>query len=83
VPRYELPPGLSPEEERAVLAALERTLGGPQRRLPAWVLAGRSEALRMGALQVRRQADRPWTFRGNVPFARPGTPHLRGRGDAR
>jgi hypothetical protein len=83
VPRYELPPGLSPEEERAVLAALERTLGAPPHRLPAWVLAGRSEALRMGALQVRRHTDRPWTFRGAVPFARPGTPHLLGRGDAR
>ncbi|MGH2675072.1 MAG: hypothetical protein ACRDKA_09570 [Actinomycetota bacterium] len=83
MPRYELPPDLTPEEERATIAALERALGTPRDRPTSWTLAGRAEALRMGALQVRRDVERPWTFRGQVPFARPGTPLLRGRGDAK
>jgi hypothetical protein len=81
--RYELPPDLSPEEQRAVIAALERILGADRARPSAWALAGRAEALRLGALQVRREGDRPWRFRGRVPFARPGTPPLVGRGDAK
>jgi hypothetical protein len=39
--------------------------------------------LRMGPLQVRRDADRPWRFRAGVAFARRGTPPLVGRGDAK
>jgi hypothetical protein len=83
MPRYELPPDLTPEEERAVIAALERTFGVPTDRPSPWALAGRAEALRHGAVQVRRDVAGPWTFRGRVPFARPGTPPLRGRGDAK
>ncbi len=83
MPRYEVPPDLTPEEERAVIAALERTLASVRDRPAPWVLAGRAEALRMGGLQVRRDAERPWTFRGHVPFARRGTPPLHGRGDAK
>jgi hypothetical protein len=83
VARYELPPGLSPEEERAVIAALERILGAEGARLPAWALAGRTEALRLGGLQVRRHGERSWRLRGRVPFARAGTPPLVGRGDAK
>jgi hypothetical protein len=82
MPRYELPPDLTPGEERAVIAALERVLGTPYERPSPWVVAGRAEALRHGAIQVRRAVAEPWTFRGRVPFARPGTPSLRGRGDA-
>lgn len=83
MPRYDLPPELSPQEERAVIAALERALGTPADRPSQWTLAGRAEALRQGALQVRRDVGGPWTFRARLPFARPGTPPLRGRGDAR
>ena len=83
MPRYELPRDLSPEEEEAVIAALEEVLGPRPGRPSPWALAGRAEALRMGALQVRRAGDRPWGFRGHVPFARPGTPPLIGRGDAK
>jgi hypothetical protein len=83
MPRYELPPDLSPEEERTVLLALERTLASTRATPPAWTLAGRAEALRLGSLQVRRDTDRPWTFRGSTPFARRGTPPLQGRGDAK
>jgi hypothetical protein len=80
--RFELPPDLTPEEERIVLAALEHALGnrgpGPSR----WVLAGRAENLRSGAFQARRYTDPPWTLRIG-PWARRSTGSLRGRGDAK
>jgi hypothetical protein len=83
MPRYELPPDLSPQEERLVLAALEKAMRASRPRLSPWALAGRAEGLRLGRLQIRRDAETPWTFRGNLPFARRGTPPLGGRGDAR
>jgi hypothetical protein len=82
MPRYELPPDLSPEEHRAAIAALERALGAGREGISPWTLAGRAEALRLGTLQVRHQAN-GWTFRGHVPFARRGTSQLIGRGDSR
>jgi hypothetical protein len=82
MPRYELPPDLSPEEQRAAIAALERAFGAGRKDLSPWTLAGRAEALRLGTLQVRHQAN-GWTFRGHVPFARRGTSPLIGRGDSR
>ncbi len=81
--RYELPPDLTADEVRLVLAALERTLTVGRERPSAWALAGRAEALRIGALQVRHQAGTPWAFRAHVAFARRGTQPLLGRGDAR
>lgn len=83
MPRYELPPDLSPQEERAVLAALELALPREGDRPAPWALAGRVEALRLGRLQARRATDAPWTFRAYVPYARRGTPPLVGRGDAK
>jgi hypothetical protein len=83
MPRYELPPDLSPEEEAAVLAALEEVLGPRRGQSSPWALAGRAEALRMGALQMRRESHHPWGLRGHLPFVRPGNPPLTGRGDAR
>ncbi|MGH2723074.1 MAG: hypothetical protein ACRDI0_02210 [Actinomycetota bacterium] len=83
MPRYEPPPDLSPEEERAVLGALDAALEASRSRPGAWALAGRVEALRLGALQARRHAERPWVARGDAPFARRGTTPLIGRGDAR
>lgn len=83
MPRFELPPDLSPEEERLVVAALEEALRASRPGVSPWALAGRAEALRLGSLQVRRDAESPWNFRGHVPFARRGTPTLSGRGDAR
>jgi hypothetical protein len=83
MPRFELPPDLSPEEQRAVLAALEEALGHGRARLSPWALAGRIEALGLGALQARRETDVPWRSRGHAPFARRGTPRLLGRGDAK
>ena len=83
MPSYELPGDLSAEEERAVLAALERALEATRQRPAAWAIAGRLESLRMGALQARRAVDRAWGYRGHVDFARRGTSRLVGRGDAR
>jgi hypothetical protein len=80
--RYELPDDLSPEEERAAIAALERTLEAGSRKPSPWALAGRADALRLGALHVRHQAS-GWTFKGYVPFTRRGTSSVIGRGDSR
>lgn len=81
--RYELPPDLSPEEERAVLAAIERTFEAARATPSVWALAGRAEALGLGALQARRHSEGPWALRGTDRFASRGTPTLRGRGDAK
>jgi hypothetical protein len=81
--RYELPSGLTPEEERAVREALQRALEGVRPPMSPWALAGRAEATRRGALQVRREAGSPWPLRAPIPLAARGTPPLRGRGDAR
>jgi hypothetical protein len=83
MPHYELPPDLTPEEERAVIAALEAALATETPRLSPWALAGRVENLGLGRLQARREAGDGWTLRGDLPFARRGTPTLQGRGDAR
>jgi hypothetical protein len=80
--RFELPPDLTPEEERIVLAALEHALGSRRTGLSPWVVAGRVENLRMGVLQARRYVERPWTLRSE-PWARRSTAALRGRGDAK
>lgn len=83
MPRYELPPDLSPEEERIVIAAIERMLELDRPHLAPWVVAGRGENLRIGALHIRHQAADPWTSRAPLPFAPGGTQPLSGRGDAR
>ena len=79
--RFELPEDLDPDEERAVLAALERHFAREPQRLDAWTLAGRMGATGMGSLQVKRLTDRPWRIRGR--FARYGVEPLNGRSDAR
>jgi hypothetical protein len=83
MPRYELPPDLTPEEERLVIAALETAVRAALPRTSPWSLAGRAEALRLGRLQVRRDTETSWTFRGHIPFSRRGTQPLGGRGDTR
>jgi hypothetical protein len=79
--RFELPEGLSPEEERAIITALERYFVQESPHPTPWVLAGRMDAAGMGALQARRYMDEPWTAPQRHPFARRGVPPLRGRGD--
>jgi len=78
--RFELPGGLSPEEERAVLMALERYFVEENPKPAPWVLQGRIEATGFGALQVRRFAREPWHGQW-VEFARKGVPPMHGRGD--
>lgn len=83
MPRYELPPDLSPEEERVVLAAIERMLELERPHLAPWSLAGRAENLRIGRLHIRHQAADAWTSHAPLSFAPGGTQPLPGRGDAR
>ena len=80
---YQLPPGISPGEERAILAALEQFFGLGKVRPSPWALAGRTEALALGALQVRHQSARPWNETRRSPFTRRGTEPRVGRSDAR
>jgi hypothetical protein len=81
--RYELPPGLTSEEERAIAAALDEYLGLAAVRPSAWTLAGRTAALGLGALQIRNQAGHPWGATRLTPFTRLGTETLTGRGDSK
>jgi hypothetical protein len=80
--RFELPEGLSPAEERAIIRALERYFAQENPHPHPWVLAGRVDACGWGAVQARRYADSGWSLAGWAPFARRGSPPLRGRGDA-
>ena len=77
---FELPQGLTREEERAILVALERYFLQENPHPDPWVLAGRMDAGGHGALQARRYTDGAW--RTPAPFARRGSPSLQGRGDA-
>ena len=78
----DLPDGLTPEEERAILTALERYLMQESPKPTPWVLQGRIDATGLGGLQVRRYAREPWHGQ-NAAFTRRGVPPLHGRGDVR
>jgi hypothetical protein len=78
----EIPEGLTPEEERAILMALERYFVQENPKPMPWVLQGRIEATGVGALQARRYAHEPWHGQ-QAPFARKGVPNANGRGDVR
>jgi hypothetical protein len=80
--RVEIPQDLTPDEERAVVMALERYFVEENPRPAPWVLQGRIEATGLGALQVRRFAREPWHGQW-VEFARKGVPPMHGRGDVR
>ena len=82
-PGYELPDGLTPEEERSILVALERYFRKEEPKPDGWVLAGRVEATGQGVLQARRLIDRPWSATTRWQFARRGAPPFHGRADAR
>jgi hypothetical protein len=81
--RLDLPPGLTPDEERAVEAALRRYLDSSAVRPSPWALAGRAEGCAIGALQIRHQSVKPWTAIRLTPYTRRGAAMLRGRGDAK
>lgn len=76
----ELPDGLTPEEERAILQALERYFLQESPKPAAWVLQGRIEATGLGGLQIRRYAHEPWHGHA-VPFSRKGVAPVNGRSD--
>ncbi len=80
--RIELPDGLSVQEERAILMALERYFLQESPKPNPWVLQGRIEAIGLGGLQVRKYAREPW-HGPRAEFARKGVPPLHGRGDQR
>jgi hypothetical protein len=80
--RFELPEDLSPEEERAVIRALERYFARESPHPDPWVLAGRVDATGLGVLQARRYTDGPWGVARYASFARRGVPPMHGRGDA-
>jgi hypothetical protein len=83
VSTYELPEGVSPEEERAIISALERYLDDRDTRASTWVMASRLENARTGAVQARRFLRDAWRVGwGDTPFARYGTEPIGGRGDA-
>jgi hypothetical protein len=80
--RFELPDDLTPEQERAVIRALERYFAQESPHPHPWVLAGRMEAAGLGALQARHYTNGPWGVGTYVQFARRGVPPMQGRGDA-
>jgi hypothetical protein len=81
--RYEVPPGLSAEEQRAIDASIDAYFGYGSVRPEAWRLVARAEGLGLGALQIRNQSLRPWQEPMLSPFTRRGTDTRMGRGDAR
>jgi hypothetical protein len=81
--RFELPEGLSPAEERAIIAALEQYFAPKDTHPSPWALAGRIDATAVGALQARRQSGNAWRMAARSTFARRGVPTFAGRGDAR
>ena len=80
--RLEFPDDITPEEERAIVMALERYFVAESWRPTPWVLQGRIDATGLGALQSRRHAREPWHGQQG-PFARKGVPSTHGRGDVR
>jgi hypothetical protein len=83
MPRYELPPDLSPRERNAVVAALDDYFSRASVRPSPWALSGRAEALGLGALQIRHQSLGPWGEIRLNPYTRLGTETRMGRGDAK
>jgi hypothetical protein len=80
--RFDLPDGVSPQEERAIITALERYFAERDARPNPWALAGRIDAAREGVLQTRRFLRAPWAASTREPFARRGTAPIFGRGDS-
>jgi hypothetical protein len=80
--RFEIPEGLTPEEERAILMALGRYLIQESVKPTPWVLQGRIEAIGLGRLQVRKYAREPWAG-PKAPHTRFGVPTMHGRADVR
>lgn len=78
--RIDIPDGLSPQDERAILMALERYFVAESPKPMPWVLQGRIDVTGQGALQSRRYAREPWHGQHGL-FARRGVAPLNGRSD--
>ncbi|HZD18590.1 MAG TPA: hypothetical protein VE669_10660 [Actinomycetota bacterium] len=81
--RFELPEGLSSQEERAIIRALEGYFARESPHPDPWVLAGRIQAAGWGALQARHYSDDPRSLTRYAAFARRGVPSFTGRDDTR
>ncbi len=81
--RYELPPGLNPDDVRAIEAALDEYFGTARVPPDPWALAGRAMATGLGALQIRYQSVRPWGEIALNPYTRLGTEPRAGRSDTK
>jgi hypothetical protein len=81
--RFRLPDDLPPDDERAVIAALERYFAEAAAPPDAWTVAGRASNTRMSMLHVRRETPTPWLDADRFPRAQRSTPPYHGRGDAR
>lgn len=76
----------TPEEERIILAALEKMLREEDqaRRPSAWRTAGRAFGTRNGILDYRgRMAGHAWTHSSSLPWTGQMYNGRQGRGDAR
>lgn len=80
---FEIPSGLGDDERRTLLDALERHFAAENPLPSPWVLAGRLDALGVGALQARRWREVPWLGAVDRPFMRTGVASMHGRGDTR
>ena len=81
--RYQLPPDIDPTEARAIRTALDVYFGATSVRPEPWGLAGRAEALGLGALQIRNQSRLPWSETRLNHYTRLGIENRVGRGDAK
>jgi hypothetical protein len=81
--RLDFPPNLPADEEKAIIAALEEYFRAVDVRPNPWALAGRADALRLGAIQTRHQSRGSWNDAGRVSYAHKGTEDRMGRGDSK
>lgn len=83
---FEISGSPTPEEEAAVVAAVERLLRDEDRRRKgsAWKMSGRSAGIRGGVIEARhRLGRRSWGLSERLPIGGPEPPYLSGRGDAK
>ena len=81
---YLLPEGISPEEKRAVIQALERYFADPDRKPDPWTLSGRAANTRQDIWQARGVLPgSSWQWVERLPLARQGQVNGEGRGDTK
>lgn len=83
---YHISGNPTPDEERAVLSAIEKIIREEeQRSIPSsWKIAGRVAGMRGGFLEARhRLGGRSWRLSTRIPTGGREPPYLRGRGEAK